>query len=88
LSDEFESGGTTSKPSSISLWESVSSDKRGIDGLKLAAESELGSITVNDKLELGAADTAVLFSERLHGSWDEAVTGILGYDCEVTDRAG
>jgi hypothetical protein len=51
----------------------------------LAAESELGSITVNDKLELGAA---VLFSERLHGSWDEAVTGIMGYDCEVRDRAG
>jgi hypothetical protein len=43
---------------------------------------------VNDKPELDTADSAMLLSERLHGLWEEAVTGILGYDCEVTDRPG
>jgi hypothetical protein len=42
----------------------------------------------NDKSELETGDSAVLFSERLHGLWEETVTGILEYDCEVTDRAG
>jgi hypothetical protein len=56
---------------------------RGIDGLKLTADTDVGSTMVNDKVELVSDDPSVLFSEGL-----QAVTGILEYGCEVTERAG
>jgi hypothetical protein len=83
LSDKFEFGEIPAKVLSRSFWESVSSGMRGIDRLKLTAETDLGSAMVNDKAELETEDPAVLFSEGL-----QAVTGILAYDCEVTERAG
>jgi hypothetical protein len=66
LSKEFEFGGITDKLSSTSLWESVSSDKSGIDGLKFTAGTDLCSAMLNDKVELEVEDSDVLFSERLH----------------------
>jgi len=77
LSDKLEFGEITVELLSPSFWGSVSSGMRGIDGLKLTAETDLGSAMVNDKDELET------FPEGL-----QAVTGILEYDCEVTERAG
>jgi len=83
LSDKLEFGEITVELLSPSFWASVSSGMRGIDGWKLTAETDLGSAMVNDKVELETEDSSVLFSEGL-----QTVTGILEYDCEVTERAG